>query len=204
MHAGFLDMFHDAGHKHISAVGKSIDIHFDCIAQIAVDQHRAVARDDHRFRDIAVELGLIMDDFHRPSAQHVGGADDDRKADFPGNRLCLFRTAGDAVARLGQLQLFDERLEAVAVFSQVNGIGGGAENGHIFPLQRSRQLERRLSAKLDDDALERAPGLFRAHDFQHILFRKRFEIEPVGGVVIGGDGFGIAVDHDGLEACIGQ
>ena len=39
-----------------------------------------------------------------------------------------------------------------------------------------------------------------AHDLQHVFGRQRLEIEPVGGVVIGRDGFGIAVDHDGLEA----
>ena len=34
--------------------------------------------------------------------------------------------------------------------------------------------------------------------------RQRFEIEPVRGVVVGGDGFGVAVDHDGFIARRGQ
>ena len=37
-------------------------------------------------------------------------------------------------------------------------------------------------------------------DLQHVLDRQRLEIEAVGGVVIGGDGLRIAVDHHRLEA----
>ncbi len=37
-------------------------------------------------------------------------------------------------------------------------------------------------------------------DLQHIFRRERFEIEPVGGVVIGRHRLRIAVDHDGLVA----
>ena len=37
-------------------------------------------------------------------------------------------------------------------------------------------------------------------DGEHVFEGERLEVEAVAGVVIGGDGFGIAVDHDGLEA----
>ncbi len=33
---------------------------------------------------------------------------------------------------------------------------------------------------------------------------QRFEVEPVRGVVVGADRFGVAVDHDGFIARIGQ
>ena len=35
---------------------------------------------------------------------------------------------------------------------------------------------------------------------QHVLGGQRLEVEPVGGVVVGGDGLGVAVDHDRLDA----
>ena len=37
-------------------------------------------------------------------------------------------------------------------------------------------------------------------DGQHVLQRQRLEVELVGGVVVGGDGLGVAVDHDGVKA----
>ena len=47
---------------------------------------------------------------------------------------------------------------------------------------------------------QRAVALLDAHQLDHVLGGQRLEIEPVGGVVIGRDGLGIAVDHDRLDA----
>ena len=40
--------------------------------------------------------------------------------------------------------------------------------------------------------------------FQHILQRQRLEIEPVAGVIVSGDGFRVAIDHDGFKPCFSQ
>ena len=63
-----------------------------------------------------------------------------------------------------------------------------------------REFQRGLSAELDDDAV----AFFALVDVENIFKRERLEIEFVAGVVIGGDGFGVAVDHDGLVARIAQ
>ena len=87
-------------------------------------------------------------------------------------------------------------LEALAVFGGVDHVGRGADDGHARFFQAQRQFERGLSAVLHDDA----GGFFLVHDFQHVFKRERLEVEAVGGVVVGGDGFGVAIDHDGLVA----
>jgi len=43
MDTRFFDMLEDAGHNDINAVPNRIDVHFNGIAQIAVDEHRRVA-----------------------------------------------------------------------------------------------------------------------------------------------------------------
>ena len=58
------------------------------------------------------------------------------------------------------------------------------------------QLERRLAAELDDDAL----GLLDVDDAEHVLERQRLEVQAVGGVVVGGDRLGVAVDHHRVAA----
>ena len=68
---------------------------------------------------------------------------------------------------------------------------------------RVRELQRRLAAELDDDAQRPALALLGDH-VEHVLGRQRLEIEAVGGVVVGGDGLGVAVDHDRLEADFAQ
>ena len=50
----------------------------------------------------------------------------------------------------------------------------------------------------------RAAALLDPHDLDHVLGGQRLEIEPVGGVVIGRDGLGVAVDHDRLDAGLAQ
>ena len=62
--------------------------------------------------------------------------------------------------------------------------------------QRQGQIERGLSAELHDDAV----GLFGVVDVEDVFEGERLEVEAVAGVVVGGDGLGIAVDHDGLDA----
>jgi hypothetical protein len=39
---------------------------------------------------------------------------------------------------------------------------------------------------------------------EHVLERERLEVQPVGGVVVGRHGLGVAVDHDGLVAGVAQ
>ena len=46
--------------------------------------------------------------------------------------------------------------------------------------------------------------LLGVHHLQHVLERQRLEVEAVGGVVVGGDGLRVAVDHHGLEPGLAQ
>src|SRR5690606_27850682 len=86
--------------------------------------------------------------------------------------------------------------EALAVFGAVDGIRRGADDRHAGLFQGAADLQRGLPAVLHDDAL----GLLDTDDFQHVFQGHRLEVETIGGVVVGGDGFRVAVDHDGLVA----
>ena len=91
-------------------------------------------------------------------------------------------------------------LEALAVLGAVDGVRRGADNRHAVGFQRPGQLERRLSAVLDDYSL----GLLLADDFEYVFQGQRFEIQPIGGIEVGGHRFRIAVDHDGFVAILAQ
>src|SRR5271165_1944346 len=67
-------------------------------------------------------------------------------------------------------------------------------------IERLSELQGGLAAELNDHALDLAVGGFLLDDRKHILRRKRLEIEPVRGIVVGGDRFRIAIDHNGLIA----
>ena len=188
---------------------QAIDVDFGGVGQIAVDQQRAFLR-DHQFgrlverggqpRDVAVELGAVAHDLHAAAAQHVGRTDHDRIADLVGDGARRVRRGGDAVLRLAHFELVEQRLEAVAVFGEIDHVGRGAEDRHLGLLQMLGELERGLAAELHDDAMQRAIAAFGIDDLQYVFRRQRLEIEPVGGVVVGRHRFRIAVDHDGLVA----
>ena len=97
-----------------------------------------------------------------------------------------------------------ELLEPLPVFRKVDGVGRGAKDRDALGFKRVGEFQRRLATELDDDAVKGAVRLFHPQDFEDVFQRQRFEVKPVGGVVIGADRFRVAVDHDGFIARIGQ
>src|SRR5262249_22535430 len=141
-----------------------------------------------------------MDDFHSPTTQDVRRSNYQRIADILRKLHRLLLGARSAVGRLAQLEVVQQLLEAFAVFGGIDHVGRGADDRHAVGFQGLSQFERRLSAVLYDDA-ER---LFPVDDFQHVFQGYWLEIQTVGGVVVGRDGFRIAVDHDGFETIFAQ
>ena len=100
------------------------------------------------------------------------------------------------VVWLTQVELLQKLLEPFSVFSPVNGVGLGADNFHARFRQGYGQVERGLAAELDDDAVR----LFLVDDIEHIFSGERLKEQLVGGIIVGGDGFRIGVDHDRFNA----
>src|SRR3546814_9937240 len=91
MHTGFLDVLHDAADHDILAVSKCIDVDLGGVVEEAVEQYRRVIRDLHGLAHVALEIVVIVDDFHCPAAQHVARPHDQRITDLGGDvqRLLL-------------------------------------------------------------------------------------------------------------------
>ena len=204
MNACFFDVFHDARNVDVFTVAKCVDVNFGRASEVAVQENRAVPRNNHSFGDVAFELRLIAHDFHRTATQNVGRTDHQREADVSSDCKRLFVGRRDAVHRLFQAQTVHEVLEPFAVFCEVDCVRRGAEDRDTCFFQRVREFQRGLAAELNDNAVEGAVVLFHAKDFHHVFKGQRFEIQTVRGVVVGRHGLGVAVDHDGLVTLIGQ
>ena len=98
--------------------------------------------------------------------------------------------------RRWNVEIGEKFAEEFAVFGEIDRTGIGTDDGQAEMLQRHGQIERRLSAELHDEAV----GLFGVVDVEDFFLGERLEVEAVTGVVIGRDGFRIAVDHDGFDA----
>ena len=204
MHAGFLDMLQHAGHEHRVAIGDRIHVNLDGVTQISIDQHWRTAGNHHGFADIGFKLRQRVDNLHGAAAEHIGRAHQHRITDGLRHAHGFFCRTRDAVVRLFQTEFGDQRRKPLTIFGQIDAVRAGAQDRNAGILQRLRQLQRGLAAQLHDHAHKFAVLHFGVEDFQHVLGGQRFEIEPVRRVVIGGHGFGVAVDHDGFIARVIQ
>ncbi|CAM5484029.1 hypothetical protein SFUMM280S_05037 [Streptomyces fumanus] len=153
--------------------------------------------------DVGLQAGLVVDDLHAASAEDVG-AHQDRVADLVGDGLGPGERGRGAVLGGGQARLGQHPPERAAVLGRVDGLRRGADDRHPVVLQRLGETERGLPAELDDDARDRAGLPLGVHHLQDVLQGERLEVEPVGGVVVGGDGLRVAVDHHGLVPGVAQ
>ena len=154
-------------------------------------------------RDVAVELRVVADDLHGAAAEHVGRADDERVAELARRRRAP-RSAERAMPLRGWLEV--ELVRAAA--GSARGPRPGRWRRAVVPrigmpasCSACGELQRGLAAELDDDADAASPfALLDVGDLEHVLGGQRLEVEPVGGVVVGRDGLGVAVDHDRLDS----
>ena len=100
MYTSLLNMLHDAADKHILAIADSIHIDFDRIVQKTIQQHRRIIGDLYCLAHIALEIGLLMHDFHGATAQHIAGAHYQRIANLRSAAQGLLWIARRAIRRL--------------------------------------------------------------------------------------------------------
>ena len=113
-----------------------------------------------------------------------------------GNGLGLLKRGGLARRRVHNAQFVEQGGKTLAVLGKIDGVGLGTHDVHAALLEHARQLKRSLAAERHHDAVG-ALDIDNVHD---VLVGERLKVQSVGRVVVGRDGLGIAVDHDGLKA----
>ena len=101
----------------------------------------------------------------------------------------------DPVGRLLELQLLEQLLEFLPVLRRLDRVHTRPDDRDPGGRQGSREIQRRLSAELDDHPVRLDP----VADVQHVLGRQRLEEQQVARIVVGADRLGIGVDHDRLD-----
>ena len=200
MDARLLDMFHDSADEHLLTIAKRIDVDLAGVVQETVEKNWRIVRHLDRFTHVALQVACVVHDLHRPSAEYVRRADDQRVANFASQVQRVVLGARGAVRRLAQAQFVQQLLEALAIFCSVDHVRAGADDRHAAGLQVACQLERGLSTELNDHS----GRFFDRDDLQNILERQWLEIQAIRGIVVGRHGLRIAIDHDRLIAVFAQ
>src|SRR5665213_3611009 len=154
--------------------------------------------DTARIRHVFCDGFGTVANFHRAAAEHITWSHQHRITYALGHANRIFRFERGSIRRAFYLQPVYQFAESLAVFSDIDHVRRRAEDGHAGGFELLCKLERRLSTEGDDHAI----GLFKIKDVHHILEGERLEIKLIAGIVIGRDGFGIAVNHDSLESLL--
>ena len=162
--AGLLDVLHDAADQHLAGgVADGVDVDLGGLLEEAVDQHRALGGQPalaperpepgqlgHRL----LEVGVVVDDLHGPTAEHVAGPHEhrvpdpcrDRRARRRRSWRCRRPAAGSPAGRRGRSTGRGPRRGR----SRPGWCRGPVPSG-----SRCDQLQRRLPAEGDDHAGQR-------------------------------------------------
>ncbi len=200
MDSRLFDMLHDAADNRGFAVGDGIDIHFDGVLEKLVDQDGMLRGDVDGGVHVTDKIPLIIDDPHGSATQNVRGTNHHRIADFLGDDQGRIGVVGNAVGRLAEVEFMQKLLKTLPVFGPINGIRGCPQDLDPGLSQGYGQIKRGLAAKLDDHP-ER---FFLLNDIEDIFPGQRFEIETIGGVVIGRNRFRVGVDHNRFDSQLAQ
>ena len=205
---GLLDVLHDAADVDLGPVAQRVDVDLDRVLEEAVDEHRVFGGQLGGAGDVALEGLLVVDDLHAATAQHVRRPHQHRVADVLGDPAGLRESRCRAVLRRRQPRSAQQVAEGAAVLGQVDGLRRGAHDRNPGVGEPLRQAERGLAAELHDDADHSRAAVrrlrFGAIHLEDVLEGQRLEIQPVGGVVVGGHRLRVAVDHHGLKTGLAQ
>ena len=151
---------------------------------------------------VAAQVGLGVDELHAASAEDEAGAHEHGIADGVRGRDGFVLGHGGAASGLADAEFVEHRAEEFAVLGDLDALRAGTDDRHAGLGQALGEVERRLPAKLHDHAKEVFALLLA--DVEHVFECEWLEVELVARVVVGGDGLGVRVDHDGLKAQLPQ
>ena len=92
--------------------------------------------------------------------------------------------------------LLKQLVKTLSVLRHVDSVVGGAEDINVVLAEELCQLNSGLSAEGDNNAV----GILGLDDTHNVLSGERLKVKSVGGVEVGGNGLGVVVYDNNVEA----
>src|SRR5215471_3620491 len=146
MDASLLNVLHDAGNNDLFVIAKRIDIDFISIFEELVDEYRALVGNLNCGTHVVVEHALVINDNHRPAAEHIGWTHKYRISDLARNGPSFFESDCGSILRLGNIEFTQQLPESFAVFCKIDRVWRCPDDRHTGILQIQREIQRSLPA----------------------------------------------------------
>ena len=180
----------------ILAVENGVDLRLLATVEEMIDEYFIARQVLEQTQYAFLQFFVVDNNTHALTAQYIRWTNQHRVANLVGHFDGFIRIVRGTVAWIRDTQFFQHIAETAAVFGDIHVIERSTDDADTFFIQALGQFERRLPAELHDDAI----GFFVFDDLPEVFPENGFEVEFIGNVEIGGNGFGVAVDHDGFVA----
>ncbi len=130
MYAGFFDVFLNCGDDTGVFIGQRVHIKLRRAFKKFIDQNRTIGCEANCIANVLVETLFVINNSHRAAAQYVTGPHQHRITDLLRNFLCLISRRRHSVFRLWDAEFSQQRAKTFSVFSQVDCISPGADDGN--------------------------------------------------------------------------
>ncbi|CDC60349.1 uncharacterized protein BN660_00603 [Clostridium sp. CAG:448] len=190
MYACPLNVLHDAGNQNVFAVGNYIHFQF-CAHHVFVHQYGILNSACEDPPHIAPQVFRVVHNGHILTADDIRGAQKDRVAEIFRSRFGFgFCHHAEAFGAFDAV-CFKQGVKPFPVLCDVDSLCGSAENRDTVAVQIAGQADGGLPAEGDNHA----DRFFHLKDVHHIFGAKRFKVQAIRRVVIGGNGFRVVVDN---------
>ena len=196
MYTSKLDVLHNSRNEAVLSVGNSVSLALSRMMQEAVDKDWSVGSYANCRGHINLHHLVVVYDLHSAAAQYIGRTNHYRITDTVCDLESFLNIDCHSGFRHGNAKLLHHSAEVISVLREVDGFGACAQNIHTVLLEVAGEIQRSLTAELRNYT----DGLLLVVDSKYVLEGKRLEIQLIGGVVVGGYGFGVAVHDDGLKS----
>src|SRR5665811_1706452 len=108
MNTCLFNMFHDTPDKNLLTIADSINIEFNGILEIGIDQHRVVLTDPDCLLHIGLEFLLIVNDLHCPPSKDIRWPDQHRIPDLRSHGTGISFRISRTVCRAWNIEFMQE------------------------------------------------------------------------------------------------
>jgi len=135
VHPRLLDVLHDGADDGDLAVAYRVNVHLHRILQELVDQDGPLRRGLDCGAHEVLEFSAVIDQLHRPAAEHERRAHEDRVTDLVGQLQRPFVGGRGAVRGLLQTEPVEQILEMLSVLRYLDAAGACAQQRHVVRLK---------------------------------------------------------------------